>query len=97
VVVKLRPLHSLKVKVKTFECHEHVPRQLLDAGAFESIYFLVALLTLVLIVAVKHVSLDERLHTFMHVLLILYSDADCQHGFRATRLVRAVLADHLVS
>jgi hypothetical protein len=66
VIVNFNFLKGVEVKLKSFEDQEQSVGHSLDRASLESAHFLLALLTVVGVVSLKHFSLDVELQTLFH-------------------------------
>jgi hypothetical protein len=95
-IVELNSHHSVEIKLKSLESHNHVAREILQASTLQSIDFLFTLLTHVLVRRLQHVSLHESIETFIEVLLVHHRHANVEESFLANVLMWASLADDLI-
>ena len=76
VVVDFDSHHPIEVELESLQSHEHVPRQLLHAGSFQRVHFLVALRAVVGVVSFEHVALNESLQPLLNAPFVFNGYAD---------------------
>ena len=75
-VVDFNSHHRVKIELEALQRGDQVARQCLDTGALERIHLLIALLTLVLVVSIKHVARYESLEPLNDRLFVFDRDTN---------------------
>jgi hypothetical protein len=97
VVVDLELRHGIEIELETLKDHKERIWHAFDAAPLQGIDLLLTLFTEVGIVTLKHLPLDKGLETLLDGVLVLNLEIDSHKGLLALRVVRATLADELVS
>jgi hypothetical protein len=97
VVVDLELGHGVKVEFEAFEYEEHDVGHALDAAPLQRVDFLLALLTVIGVVTLQHLSLHERLETLLDRVLVLYLQTYRHERLFSLRIMRAALANEFIS